>query len=159
MPDNFCPIFKKMMTIPNTSAGHTFELYPSGVASESFEDEIILINLPRGNYYSLRHSAFALWQELLAGASKQQMADFLVQTFGIATDIATTDVESFTQQLLDEGLVAVREVSELVYEPSADTRGAEYTKPQLETYTDMQDLLMLDPIHDVDSEQGWPIKK
>ncbi len=30
-----------------------------------------------------------------------------------------------------------------------------YAPPALETYTDMQELLLLDPIHDVD-ETGWP---
>jgi hypothetical protein len=30
--------------------------------------------------------------------------------------------------------------------------------PLLRKYTDMRDLLLLDPIHDVD-EQGWPVRK
>jgi hypothetical protein len=30
--------------------------------------------------------------------------------------------------------------------------------PVLERYTDMQELLFLDPIHDVD-ESGWPHRK
>ena len=34
-----------------------------------------------------------------------------------------------------------------------------FSTPVLETYTDMQDLLTLDPIHDVDPQQGWPIQK
>ena len=31
----------------------------------------------------------------------------------------------------------------------------DYTAPKLATYSDLQDLLLLDPIHDVD-ETGWP---
>ena len=30
-----------------------------------------------------------------------------------------------------------------------------FVAPQLHKYTDMQELLLLDPIHDVDQE-GWP---
>lgn len=33
----------------------------------------------------------------------------------------------------------------------------EFQPPALESYTDMQDLLLLDPIHEVD-EMGWPQK-
>jgi hypothetical protein len=32
-----------------------------------------------------------------------------------------------------------------------------YAKPELQVYSDMKDLLLLDPIHDV-SEEGWPIR-
>ena len=31
--------------------------------------------------------------------------------------------------------------------------------PVLNKYSDMQDLLLLDPIHDVDEEAGWPTNK
>ena len=31
----------------------------------------------------------------------------------------------------------------------------QYAAPKLATYSDLQDLLLLDPIHDVD-ETGWP---
>ena len=34
-------------------------------------------------------------------------------------------------------------------------RGAYYSKPILQKYTNMADLLLLNPIHEVD-EQGWP---
>jgi hypothetical protein len=33
-----------------------------------------------------------------------------------------------------------------------------FTRPVLTKFTDMQDLLLLDPIHDVNSS-GWPAKK
>ncbi len=33
-----------------------------------------------------------------------------------------------------------------------------FTEPTVHTYADMQDLLLLDPIHDVD-ETGWPNAK
>ena len=41
--------------------------------------------------------------------------------------------------------------------PAHQARGA-YRTPVLSIYTDMQDLLLLDPIHDVD-QAGWPTRK
>ncbi len=38
---------------------------------------------------------------------------------------------------------------------SAGDRPA-FEAPVLESYSDMQDLLLLDPIHDVD-DAGWPV--
>ena len=32
-----------------------------------------------------------------------------------------------------------------------------FERPKLGKYTDMQDLLLADPIHEVD-EQGWPVQ-
>jgi len=37
--------------------------------------------------------------------------------------------------------------------------GTVFAPPVLEVYTDMQDLLLLDPIHDVDETVGWPSPK
>jgi hypothetical protein len=34
-------------------------------------------------------------------------------------------------------------------------RGAAFQPPTLRKYTDMQDLLLIDPIHEVD-DLGWP---
>jgi len=32
----------------------------------------------------------------------------------------------------------------------------EFSAPRLDKYTDMQQLLLIDPIHEVSDEQGWP---
>jgi hypothetical protein len=33
---------------------------------------------------------------------------------------------------------------------------APFDAPVLEKYTDMQDLVLLDPVHDFDAAEGWP---
>ena len=39
--------------------------------------------------------------------------------------------------------------------PVEATERAPFVTPRLERYTDMQDIILLDPVHKVDS-QGWP---
>ena len=34
-----------------------------------------------------------------------------------------------------------------------------YTKFEIEKFTDLEDILGLDPIHEVDEEKGWPNKQ
>jgi hypothetical protein len=39
--------------------------------------------------------------------------------------------------------------------PAAPAAGAVFAPPRLEVFDDLQDLFLVDPIHDVD-EAGWP---
>jgi hypothetical protein len=61
----------------------------------------------------------------------------------------------FAIELLDHGLLAVEpDAAAQIRALVKSERPAERTL-RLETYDDMADLLLLDPIHEV-SEQGWP---
>lgn len=143
------------------TANWVFKLHESGVASEHFDNEVILLNLSRGNYYSIRDTGFELWDKLINGANREQMVQFLSTRYDADTHLVEKDVSSFIDQLLNEGLITMSENIDAVPLPLMDPQKAPipYTKPELEVYSDMQDILMLDPIHDVDSEQGWPIRK
>jgi hypothetical protein len=60
-----------------------------------------------------------------------------------------------------EELVAATEnsASASVSPPDAASNGSKtFEPPLLEKYTDMQDLVLLDPVHEVDST-GWPAPK
>jgi hypothetical protein len=66
----------------------------------------------------------------------------------------------FLAQLHEHGLVNSAPVTP--GDPGAVTPVAAattpYLAPVLNAYSDMKDLLLLDPIHDV-AEEGWPIPK
>jgi hypothetical protein len=38
----------------------------------------------------------------------------------------------------------------------APPAGVSFRAPRLEKHTDMQDLILLDPVHEVDPQRGWP---
>jgi hypothetical protein len=63
-----------------------------------------------------------------------------------AMDASTVDA-SITEGTITEGTIT---------EASGHLAAEPFEPPVLEQYTDMQDLLLLDPIHEVD-EQGWPM--
>ena len=116
------------------------------VAAEVFEDECIIANLDNGLYYSLQGNAVAL-----IGALPSNDAGDLIDT--IASPL---DARKIWQALLDEELVITS-----ANEPAtsvAVTPATEYKASVLNRYSDMQDLLLLDPIHDVD-EDGWEKKQ
>lgn len=65
---------------------------------------------------------------------------------------------ALVEELVTEGLLVTGEAAAVAPEsPPAAPVGERppFVRPILQKYTDMADLLLLDPIHEVD-EQGWP---
>jgi hypothetical protein len=128
---------------------------PTQVAHERVEDEVIAINLSTGTYFSLRDSAADVWSLLIAGADVDGAAAALAGAYDADVAPFADDVRVFVASLVAEGLVA-----ELPDEAPATVAGPSTTRPYappvVERYDDMEDLLLLDPIHEVD-DAGWPV--
>lgn len=116
----------------------------SKVVSEFFEDEAVVVNLETGSYYSFRGAAVGIWKKVEEGGDTAQILN---------TTENQKAAEVFLAYLLTEALVD--EDNSTISSISLDekiTGNPEYTK-----YDDMKDLLLLDPIHEVD-KKGWPNK-
>jgi len=126
------------------------------VVSEVIDGELVVMNLSTGNYFSSAGTGAALWACLEAGMAAESLAARLVARHGLAPAAAEADVERFLERLRAESLVREAEPGAAVAVPAADGAVREaYEPPQMHVYSDMRDLLMLDPIHDVAAE-GWP---
>lgn len=129
------------------------------VIHETIDGEVVIINLESGNYYSLRGSGARVWAGIVAEADIDAIADDLVGAFdGL---VGRPDVSGFLDELEREGLI-----SRTAGEPGAgltatvtDGAGGIFAAPVLERFTDMQDLILLDPVHEVDEAYGWPRPK
>lgn len=142
---------------------------PPKVIYEEISGEVVVINLDTGSYYSIGDSGFDIWVKLIRSASTSQIANNLANNYGDKFDKIQKQIESFVAELVEEGLVILKteiekdaskayrdRVPENGYPTSTGKQG-EFRKPILEKYSDMEDLLLLDPIHDVE-EAGWPAK-
>jgi hypothetical protein len=130
------------------------------VISETIDDEAILINLDTGAYYSLRETGAAIWQLIEQGAAGQQLIDELGCRYDGTPTVMATSVQTLLAELAQEQLIVPLGDDNVAPQSvgAALTIGngkQPFTPPVLEKFTDMADLLLLDPIHDV-SEQGWP---
>jgi len=142
-----------------------FRVNRSDVMHESIEGEVIIINLVSGNYYSVRGSGPEIWAQVQGDRSVS--ASEVVEALSVLFDGSRSDLEGAVSHFLDglcsEGLVAEVEASD---EPSRTTPAPPengrarrpFEQPMLEKYTDMQDLVLIDPVHQVD-ETGWPRKQ
>ncbi len=120
--------------------------------SETVADECIIINLENGNYHRTLGPASTLWEQLKQPVNFQ---DWLTHAQGISPDLSKETLAQFAIELLDHGLLAVEpDAAAQIRALVTSERPLERTL-RLETYDDMADLLLLDPIHEV-SEQGWP---
>lgn len=125
------------------------------VVSEVIDGEAVIMNLLSGHYFSAQGVGAAVWTRVEAGWTAAEIVAELSRTYGAAH--VATPVADFIAALQEHGLVVER------VSPTPDpTVSVEYppswSAPTLGVFTDMEDLLLLDPIHDV-GEAGWPMPK
>jgi coenzyme PQQ synthesis protein D (PqqD) len=127
------------------------------VIYETIEGEVILIDLKTGTYYSLRDSGAAVWQAIEHGAGEDGIAAELRSRY----DASEGEIRAAVRRLLDElereGLVRAEEGEAAPAAPASGNGAGRlpFAAPVLEKHTDMQDLILLDPVHEVGA-QGWP---
>lgn len=108
------------------------------IVHEKFGGDLVVLNLASGQYFGLNPSAAALWEIIVEGRS--------------VTEETAAGALEFVEKLLELGLIASS--SEVNPTPSAPLNLDGL--PTIEVYDDLSDLIVADPIHDVDEEAGWP---
>jgi hypothetical protein len=144
-----------------TSAGRLTVNAPQ-VIHETIDGEVIAINLGTGTYYSLRGSAAEAW-ELIAsagGITRATLVEALASRYAADDGEISAALEPFVSQLEGEELVANVDGGDEAASPIGDSAthaepSGPFTPPALEKFTDMQDLVLLDPVHEAD-DLGWP---
>jgi hypothetical protein len=129
------------------------------VAYEVFDGEILAVNLETGVYYSLQDVSVKIWDFIAAGMSIGEIAKALEAQFDAKFDVIEPQVSEFVTKMIGEGLVVLGAPDRPVaLAPTVAGQKKPFTTPEMSIYADMQDLLLLDPIHDVD-DAGWPVLK
>ncbi len=132
------------------------------VIGEVLDGEAIIVNLDTGAYYSLDGAGSEVWMAAQAGTTLSHMIGRVASRFSGSEAEIAAGVQALVEALMAEVLlVADRVPSALQTEGPSEYDAAPadrppFVKPVLQKYTDMADLLLLDPIHEVDEGQGWP---
>jgi hypothetical protein len=126
---------------------------------EIIEEEVIALDMQAGTYFSLRNTSAWIWRLLRQPVSLDQIITALTNQYRVDQAIASVDVQAFLVRLKTEGLIeeTTAQGSEEIATP-LNPNAEPYIAPELEVFTDVQELLTIDPIHDVD-EMGWPQPK
>jgi hypothetical protein len=136
------------------------------VVHEAIDGETIILNIDSGFYYSLVETGAQIW-DLLANMNS---ADDIVKNLCLYYEGSDNEIDnavnSFISELIAEDLIVSGQETDKglscdasgVSQPDERTAKIEFKPPTLNKYSDMQDLLLLDPIHEVDVD-GWPTIK
>lgn len=134
-----------------------YRLNRSKVVLETFEDETILINMDSGVYFSLNRPGAQIVALLERGLDAKAVVTELERQFEAEPQVIASAVSTLIESMMTQGLIeecaAVPDTQPAPC-PAPESRRP-FEAPALELFDDMQDLLMLDPVHDVDAT-GWP---
>lgn len=126
---------------------------------DSAEGTTIVIEFTSGSYYGFSSLASVIVDKLAHGVETEDILSSVTSTAG-CPDTFAADLEAFISQLLGKEILkesAEGEPSEpFEIEASALADGFEL---KCFENTELQDLIMADPVHDVDPDAGWPFMK
>ena len=119
------------------------------IAAEIIDSEAVLINLGTGMYYTLDGTGCEVWAMIERRHTLAEMCDVLAARYRAEPAAVLSDLTRLAAELLEEGLVR----------PALEGGGAEragdpadglaaaaaYAPPTLHRYTDMAEVLALDP--------------
>lgn len=129
-----------------------YKIMEHKVAHEIIDGEAVVIHFDTGNYYSLNGISSQLWQWLAARATRSQ----ILAAFQPLSPAQIQSFDDFMDSLAAEEVVE-KTSAEPGQQPSFPLPVGQvpFELPEFVKYNDMQNLLMSDPIHEVD-ETGWP---
>ncbi len=136
----------------------SFRVNTPTVSHEIIDGEAVIINLETGNYYSLRGVGAKIWDLVERRLSITDICQSVSDVYEGPRAEIDKSVLDLLSQLAAENLVVALDSTETITSPLSIATEAEkrpFESPELQKFTDMQELLLLDPVHDVD-DTGWP---
>jgi hypothetical protein len=139
-----------------------FTINDPDVIADSIQGETLIINLHNGLYYSTDGSGDEIWRHLQEHQSVAEVIAVLTARYAADPGTIRDEVVAFISELRADGLIIKSKPvppSPPASESSETGEVLPFAKPVLQRYTDYQELLLLDPIHEVVESAGWPVAK
>jgi hypothetical protein len=142
-----------------------FQLNSPSVVCDIVYDDVVLVNLESGAYYSTEKVGTTIWQQLDQGQSIGEIIQTISGQYAGDIQEIEKNVYNLIGQLLGEGLIVPGNATRPKMAKAASSNNMQASSKQnqkqpfegviLHKFVDMQDLLLLDPVHEVD-DSGWP---
>ncbi|MBL8785496.1 MAG: PqqD family protein [Deltaproteobacteria bacterium] len=139
------------------------ELSPSlvirpGLAWDAFPDEVVAIDVERGLYFNLTDAGAELFAAFAEPCSPADALATLLVTFEPGPTFEA-DVAALIAELVTQGLLVPAEGPSNPPRPKAPPAARRVPKSlALERHEDLQDLLVIDPVHEA-TDEGWPARR
>lgn len=132
-----------------------FAINDPHVIAENIEGDTIILNFDSGSYYSLNAWGSIAWDGYCAGLGTEELVSAMAPAAGVDAATVARDLETFAAQLTGEQLLVEAHGNAATDSYTFDAPECAYEAPAATVFNDLQELLLLDPIHDVDSGD-WP---
>jgi len=141
-----------------TFQGQCYRLNEPDVIHQLFDREVVVVDLRNGSYYSLSESGGTAWLAFgSGGASVEDVARLLTSAYSVPSDVVARDLRAFIDELTTRDLIVACPPGGVAVDvANIATPAAAYSPPELRSYNDLQELFLLDPVHEVDTAAGWP---
>jgi hypothetical protein len=152
------------MSMEQASKPAVFRINAPRVVYQTIDNETIIIDFDNGAYYSAEGAGAEIWEGIADHLTIDQIVRAVAQHYAGAEQEIRSGIGQFVDTLQRESLILPLDEASDESRTVLENGMAEgipspvFLSPRLRKYTDMQDLLLLDPIHEVDN-QGWPIAK
>lgn len=142
-----------------------FRINTTKIVHDTIDGEVIIISLDTGNYYSLNAVSKDIWSCIKKNAMISEIVHEIIEKYNGNPDEIEEDIIRLLADLEQEELIVLdkennksSEGNNKKIEVNKSIKKLKYEKPGFNKYTDMKEMLLLDPIHEVD-ETGWPASK
>lgn len=132
-----------------------YRINSADIMHETIDGEVVIINLDHGLYYSLEGTGAWIWERLSEARSLDGLAAISAEHFEGDPGQMRASIESFLTRLGEEALICPAGPEEATAPAAPAGAKMPWADPGLQKYTDMEQLLLLDPIHEVE-DTGWP---
>lgn len=127
------------------------------VISETIDDETVIIDLDKGAYYSLKGAGPFIWALIQEPVLVSDVLASILSAYDVDKESAWQELSKLLSYFLEEGPIKRAEtaLAGAALKTKPDSPRIPFVAPAIQKFTDMEAMLLLDPIHDVDDE-GWP---
>lgn len=118
----------------------------------------IVINSETGIYYGLNGFGTIVLEALTKGVDTDVVLKKIQSIQGVPADLEK-DFFSFVEELIRDELLISASVQVSDFELDEKIAIADQFKMEIKAYSDAQEMLLADPIHEVKEETGWTPEK
>lgn len=132
-----------------------YKLNENLISMERLDGEVIIISFESGKYYSSSETGADLLWLLKQNVEPKVWEEVLQKRFNF-DKFPFQEISDFLNRCNSEGIISNWD-GDLSGQPDLpnDYEFTAWKKPELLAFADLQDLLVVDPIHD-SSLEGWP---
>ena len=119
---------------------------PQSVVHDLIDSEAVVMDIEAGVYFSFNEAATTIWSRIIDGSTSETTI----------YDFAGAQNRDFVDFLLENKII-LREQAPEGWNAEGSGLKEISEKAEWQTFSDMKELLLLDPVHDIAlNENGWP---